>query len=289
MKKRFSYSILQYKHSLLLNEALNVGILFSFPDDSVVHFEVGNLTRLRAAYPSFDTTNVTKAITRIKTRIHSEYTGLFHPFNAFGNDDRFRNHILRQDDTSLQFTDFRKSTYPFDDFQKIIDEYSKLLLPKYGSLYRIRHDEKYILKTYTKLIQETLRDVNIALTKNVQVESKGIKLKFDVAWKNGTTNLVKPVSFDLIDQTDIQNKSMQYFGYLTNLNDYAKKHNISYHLIVGKPQRTELYQEYAKAIDIMRSADSPKRIIGEEDLTSYSKETANYLAEHIKRELGDTP
>lgn len=285
MRKFFSYSVLQYKHSLLLKEALNVGILFWFPDDSFAHFEVGDLTRIRAAYTGFDTNGISKALLAIKHKIHANYSGLFNPLHFFDSEGRFRDHLLRQDDSSLQFTDFINLPYPFENANKIIQQYSKLLLPKHDNIRRHRHDERYLIQTYTALVSEWERGANTVLSKNVQVEYNDIRLKFDVAWKNGSTNLVKSVSLDLLEETDIQNKSLQYFGYLTKLKGFAKQNNISYHLLIGKPQREDLIDEYLKAVEIIGSADSPKRIITEENLRSYSEETAKYLTELIQKEL----
>ena len=56
MNKVLTYSILQYKHSLLLGEAINIGVLFYFPEENHLEFAYGTSTRARAIYEDFDTT-----------------------------------------------------------------------------------------------------------------------------------------------------------------------------------------------------------------------------------------
>jgi hypothetical protein len=54
MSNYFTYSVLQYKHSLALGEILNVGILFYFPDDGCFEFINGDGSRVKSVYPDFD-------------------------------------------------------------------------------------------------------------------------------------------------------------------------------------------------------------------------------------------
>ena len=53
MKNVFAYSILQYRHSLALGEALNVGIVFAFPEFKKYTFKYAHSHRLRLIYPGF--------------------------------------------------------------------------------------------------------------------------------------------------------------------------------------------------------------------------------------------
>ena len=55
MNTQFEYSVLQYKHSPSLGEAINIGLLFSFPRENKIHFVIGNTNRLKCVYPNFDT------------------------------------------------------------------------------------------------------------------------------------------------------------------------------------------------------------------------------------------
>jgi Protein of unknown function (DUF3037) len=286
VKKEFLYSILQYRHSVLINEAINLGILFLFPNDKVSYFEIGDISRVKKAYPDFDSVLIEKILNNIKSKVVKEHAGLFNPYDLFTDLNVFKDSLLRKDDSSLYFLPIKTSVYPFDKTSKIVEQYSKLLLITLsGYDNRKRHDEGFIKRKYLNKILEKDKTSIIALRKDVSVSSNGAKLEFDFSWKNGHLNLVKSVSFDYLDGRDIQLKAITYFGYLTKLKEYAEINKLSYHLLVSKPQDERLSEDYEEALYNIKSAQSPTRIIPEESLDSYSEETANGLRSHINDEL----
>ena len=55
MNKQLIYSILQYKHSPILREAINIGVLFYFPEETrKLYLNITDSTRLRSIYENFD-------------------------------------------------------------------------------------------------------------------------------------------------------------------------------------------------------------------------------------------
>lgn len=281
MIKTFTYTILQYKHSLLLNETINVGILFEFHEDGIVRFVEGNLARVKSIYNNFDTPTTNRVLKNIQARaveISKENNSLFRIFNA---EDLHKN-LLREDDSSIQFSKPKTATYPFDNVDKIIEQYCRLFLPSGNiKVNQQRHNDNYVFRTYNNYVFHNRKELETVANRDRVVQTKDISLTFDIAWENGTYNLVKPLSFDYQDGNDIQNKSVAYFGYLTKLNDYAISHNARYDLLVSRPQNLDLRKRYEKAIEIINSADAPKRIVTEDELKDYSEETAFYLRKKL--------
>jgi hypothetical protein len=107
-------------------------------------------------------------------------------------------------------------------------------------------------------------------------------LKFDYAWKNGTYHLIKPISFDLKEEREIQSKSVQYYGYLDLLKDYANSNDYVFDLLLWKPQDERLLNSYHNAIEIIDKSKAPKKIFTEETLADYADYTA---AELHKKDL----
>ncbi len=286
MKKRFLYNILQYHHSLILNESINIGILFVFPDDNIVQYIPGNIERVKLIYPNFNSVIVDRVIKGIFNKISAQHKS-DSLFNALLNKEQLEEHqrLLRSDDSSLQFTNSKTAIYPFDDFEKIIKEYSTLLLPTYSQKKEEedddKNDEQFILKTFTKYLYNKLPNSSNLVSKNRVIESNGIKLKFDYAWQNGSLNLVKPISFDLKKEQLIQTKSITYFGYLTKLRGYAFRNNARYDLLVSEPKNKEFIEEYNKALETIESAQAPIKIITQEKLEEYSEEAAFYLSKKL--------
>lgn len=278
MEKTFTYTILQYKHSLLLNETVNIGILFEFPQDDIIRFVEGDLTRLKAIYNNFDTPTTNKVLKAIQNKsieISKEQGHLFQSNNV----DELHKRLLREDDSSLQFSKPKTISYPFDNLETIVEQYNSLFLPigNTSRANRRTHNEYYILRNYTHFLFQNRKELEIVASKHRTIQTKDVTLTFDLSWENGTDNLVKPLSFDYQDGQEIQNKSVTFFGYLTKLKEYAVSHNVRYDLLVTRPQNEELLGKYETALKIVNSADAPKRIITEDQLEAYSEETAHYL------------
>lgn len=293
MTETFTYSILQYRHSLLLREAINVGILFSFPQQEQIEFVSGNFYRVKSIYPNFDQSLYNAIVRNIENTIKQEARSLFaNNFNK-GLKEFIHTSLLPEDSTVLQFTDPTTVVNTFSEIRKTVKVYSELLLPGIvtSKAEEIRHNETFLIKRYFEYIFENRTDISERavlqnrIRRNTIVEHKGLKLKFDAAWQNGTLNLVKPVSFDLKEEQDIHNKSAQYYGILNLLKKKGTDEKYRYDILVAKPQDPSLIDSYNEAISILREADSPKRIITEAELQTYSEETISNLLKQSSNEL----
>src|SRR5688572_9077994 len=106
MNKNFTYSLLQYHHSLVLGEAINVGILFQFPEEERVEFVSGNATRLKAIYPDFDLTVYNYLIKSIERKLIETNNSIFTSVISKSDFKKFiSSSILPEDATVLQFKD----------------------------------------------------------------------------------------------------------------------------------------------------------------------------------------
>ena len=288
MKNNLLYSILQYKHSLVLGEALNIGVIFSFPNDNQVYFVAGDTKRVKSIYSNFDS-----GIFNIFTK-STKNTLLYRSINAnintlFGNilfvantkeslKDYINSHILPEDSSSLQFTDIYTSVNNFDSNEKAVEEICKNFLPSLDHKKELnKHNEGYIQKRFLDSIIERNINPDHRFIKNKVIEYNGIKLGFELAWKNGITHLVKPISFDLQEGSAIQDKSVRYFGYLNLLSEYAKRSEYKFDLLLGKPQDSSLVPDYENAVQILDGSTAPKQIVLEENLLNYSDSTAQIL------------
>lgn len=294
MTPAFSYSILQYHHSIVLGEAINVGILFQFPSEEKLEFVAGTGSRLKAIYPDFDPTVYNYLIKNIEKKLKEEQSTLFREINAKTDLKRFINSkILAEDATVLQFAgpvnvlgrDRRSEGSIEDEIAKTVEEFSKLLLP--GVITKtpavVKHNESFLIKRFTGYIFDRHKDLEKKFTKNeiikTTIRGNEVEVKFDLSWQNGSKNFIKPISFDLTEEKAIQDKSATNLGYLNLLGSYATEHNYRFDFIVSEPQNRELYKTYENALGLIEFSDAPKRIIREKDLKSYSEEAIEQLLE----------
>lgn len=279
MNNFFTYSILQYKHSLILGESLNVGILFYFQNEERFEFVKGDGYRAKSIYPDFDNTIFNNYIKIIQDKVkkHIDLFTQSSDKNAFAK--YIHQFILAEDAAGLIFSDPVVVKNIFPNTQKAIDEYAKLLLP--GIITDkptiTKHSESYIIKKFTGYIFDKDKSIEDKFKKNQVLNTKHFSIKFDLEWGNGSKNYIKPVSFDFSDESSIQNKAAITYSHLVDLADYAKNKNLHFDFLIAKPQNIEFKNKFENALDFIDSVKAPKELILEDKWGEYSQNTFNYL------------
>jgi hypothetical protein len=283
-KYRFSYSILQYRYSLAAGEALNVGILFVFPSRRKVLFVSAGPSRPKAIYPDFNTSYFNKIIKFITARAQSVSSTLFDNNDlSVGIKKYIDNNLLLRDSTVLQFSEPHDSVSHNPDPEQVAEELALLLLPgRRAQLEKkpVRRNEAYLVKQFSEFLSSRAGRIEHKIVRNKEISTDKINVRFDFAWQNGTLNLVKPISFDLKEEKEIQLKSAAQFGCLTLLSDYATTNNCRFDLIVCRPETRELFHVYDKALETLNQIPASKRIIEDQDLHIYSEEALDVLLNH---------
>ncbi|MFC0185600.1 Protein of unknown function [Pseudarcicella hirudinis] len=273
----FTYSLLRYVHSAASGEALNVGILFIFPRQKRVIFHAPTrLSRLSHSYLNFSEWFVKAHLKGIKQKAQSVTANwdLFYDDLLAKPQIFVAREFLLEDATALQFGEFRTGILDIENCEELASSYYELYFSDYEEpLHRDnQRNEKYISQKLFKSIIYKNKNVEQYLKKDIIVTSNEISLKFDYEWQNHQKHLVKPMAFDLETEEGIQEKSARNFGYLTLLNAIAKAENYTFDLFVSRPSAKNLFPAYDKALRVLDSIPSPKRIIEEGDIEEYTEE-----------------
>ncbi|NJK96580.1 MAG: DUF3037 domain-containing protein [Bacteroidales bacterium] len=214
MNKQLIYSILQYKHSPVLREAINIGILFYFPDqEKKIHFHFTDATRLRSIYKDFDIRYFNTILKIIRINIEQYSDHIYATSLQTSNFKKFINDfLLKEDDSALQFSEIQYAINSFSNVEKTVEAFIHLLLPLSEKKDHevIKHDERFILKKFRTRLLSIKPELDGHLKKDVEITTEEVSLKFEFAWKNGSLNLVQPLSFDLLDKHAIQKKQLNF-------------------------------------------------------------------------------
>lgn len=284
--KNYIYSILQYKHSEISGEAINIGVVLYWPETKQFFFEYSkNLTRIKNIYNLVSEKIIKEYLKIIQTRAAklNETDILF-----WGKDinidffDFINKHLYIDDSSSLQFSYPIISLNYYDNPLIVLNN-----IINYNYINSEIKKEKKILKEpiLLKKYNDTLIELGINKIHNIDLKFKkdfiiknetGNQFKFDYAWQNGSLNLVKPISFDLNDQKTIAEKAYKNFGQFTDLKNEAIENNLRYDLILAKPQNKEFFKEYDHAIRLLENLDNVKLIL-EENIIDYSLYTYTQL------------
>lgn len=280
----YIYSTLKYEHSQVLGEVLNVGILVYVPGIKQLQFVYPEkLARLRFAYPNVSERTLKGYLKSFSEKISllNQKAELFADYQLEESLDKFIEiELLPKDSSSLQFSKSKKGiTYTKDLNQIIKHLYSFYLLAfnsdEHGNS---QIDETTLLTKYKNLLKELSTNViEIKDNRNFFIDytvnlSEEKKFKFDVAWKNDSLNLVRPISFDLVKPEAILNKAYRFFGQFIDLETIADNNNYRFDLIIANPQKPELSKAFDSAVDLLKKPSHVK-LIFEKELPDYTQKT----------------
>lgn len=293
MKALFQYSLLQFRYAQSLGEVLNVGVLVLFPAQKKVSFLFPkNLARLRYTYRSAPEKTLRTYFKSFSKRVEqlNKQPELFADYEQ--NPDSFIDReFLTSDSSALQFGPIKTSLLYTENLSLIDDTLYEQFLSVYDPPEeRARVDDADIKADYKTRVKNILHkidrprklfteDYKIAVpTPSYSGESRIGIHRFDFGWQNHGLHLVKPVSFDLLRGSAIQDKAHANLGQFMLLDDYAKDHNVEFDLLVAPPRDKSLLDNYEYAISILQQPKSVK-LIESSKMEEYVEQTIQGLLE----------
>lgn len=274
--KAFQYSLLKYCPSYALGEQVNVGIVFFFKEDLELKFIFPTaLSRLHSLFPNVDVRIIKSYIKNIRTKINvlSKNKSLLEKSNF---DELLQDHVLTPDSNSLYFDAIKTSKYT--TIEQLLEHYYNSYFSVYHNQEKsLKHSDQYLVKQFSDKIS-THQKFSALVKRSVKVSNKvGIQTTFDFAWQNGHVNLIKPLSFDLIHKNSIQEKSVKWFGYVTQLETRAKAENLVFNFLVAKPSDKKLYKSYEEALTILEDKKEVVELVFEEKIDAYLEEAQDTI------------
>ncbi len=285
-KETYTYCLLQYHHSQLLGEVLNIGLVMYFPIENKLDFIFPEkLIRLRFAYPNVPEKTIKSYFKYFQRRVN-ELNASPELFSGYDLNISLKSFVekefLPSDSSALQFGNFRTSVL----YTSKLDHIKNQLYNLYFSVFQIqdnasrRVDESVLLNKYKKLLKEyTNQPDGIKQSHRFHFDysiqpNPASKIRFDIAWEDqNSLHLVKPVSFDLARPETITRKAYQFSGQFLDLEDFANENHYLFDVILAKPKTKPLFKAYENALRIL---EKPKNVnlVDQDELASYSKATA---------------
>lgn len=287
MKTNFyTYCILKYKHSPYLDESINIGVLIYFADTHRFSFKYSkSLSRVKSIYENVPEKTIKEYIRQIDRllKVHQDIVNNLFPLNDLNLKTFLSRYILSNDSSVLQFSHFK--TEPLREFSE--DFIEKIILDKVfiddiKPLSYQQQEPKLISKLISNLKESGLnnyRHHNDRFTEEyVLINETGSEFKFDIAWQNGTLNLIKPIGFDLKEGRSILDKAHKNFGQFYDLQKEAEEKKLRYDLIIGKPKSKNLFKDYDHAIKLLEKIENTS-LIDEDNLREYSEKVISAISE----------
>lgn len=284
--KPFEYCLLKYCPSYALGEQVNVGIFFFFKEDLELKFVFPNtLSRLNVLFPTTKISVLKKYFKHIESKVQtlSKNKELLQKSTL----DDLHRLILTPDSSSLYFDVVKNSRYV--ETSLATKYYIKQYFEVYGTKVKAeRKDESYLKGEFNKRLKYFLEGdkEKFALFKdNPTIKNTINSTEFDKGWQNGTTNLVKFLSFDLTDKAYFQDKSFRWYGELNQLGEQILEDNYKFDLLLTKPQDKDLFSSYDKVLKVLEEIKANKLIVEEEQLNNYIAKAVDTVKPFTHREL----
>lgn len=277
----YKYSILKYNHSKLIDESINIGILFfDFSVNKIEFLYPDSLSRISGLYDNLSILELRRYLKlfaeqtkRVQKTLEKDSLKFYTEFDTI-----IKENYLVTDSNSLVFSEIKEGV------ASNIIALKKYIFNQYFSFYAkeksfIRKDEEYLERLFvSKLKSKLIPDFTSVIRNNVKIENDKVSCEFDYAWKNGSLNLVTPVSFDYKDQNPIRDKSLKWYATLDLLSEKANKENLSFDLIISKPSDRNLFRYFDKSLKKIIDINVKKKLVFEdENLDNYVSEAAKYL------------
>lgn len=266
MDDTFKYSVLRYRPSYFLDERVNIGLMLFFQESKrLIFIYPKRLGRLKQLYPNTNLYKIKNYLKIIYFKTNSLSGNMF--LNEF-TDKFISNEFLLPNSNSLFFS--KISTGNYNDQQQIIDHYSSKFFDSYSIRKSVsRHDEAYIVNRFSSHLNNSANENTALFKKDFKVKNEILETNFDFGWQNGTFNLVKSISFDLSDSSNINSKSFRWFGELSNLSSVLPKKDVKLDLLVSKPQDEALFKYYDRALVVLNNIPLTNSVIEESKMSNY--------------------
>ncbi|WP_439474486.1 hypothetical protein [Algoriphagus formosus] len=277
MKKEIFYSILKYKHGLILGESLNAGILFYDPALNSFSFEIGDIKRLANAYPDINYNYLKRFFSTVKENLKRFENSSLSYFEIGSLKEFISKDIFFSDAAGLTFDAVEKiPVSQSNDVKKTILYLKELYLVGQIETERVprKRNEDFILSQINGILKSKDSEISKRIEKDKKISTPLIQFTFDVFWRAKSDHLVKALAFDLENGILIQNKALQIYGALEQLNLQLNDTNNSstFDLLITKPGNKNHFKEFENALKIIDSINAPKTIFLEDDWKSYANQ-----------------
>lgn len=288
MNQPFQYSILKYRPSYLLDERVNIGLLFHFvnvinrgdeilDESKFVFVSPSKLARISKFFPDLGKDNL-KEIKRYLSGFKRKAKELSWEEHSIGKNLNkiISTEFIINDANSLFFSEIKEGVY----------ESSESTVNYFEEQYFKYYDRSKSKKSQDALVKEIFRKSLIDLTspndlrlkyfeEGVNIDNKITTSKFEYRWQNGKSNLVKTLGFDLSDKQDIQDKAFKWSSAINYINKIDKYSNYHFDILVTRPSKKPLFKAYDKALDVLSDINGNKEIIEAGKIKEYAEKALN--------------
>jgi hypothetical protein len=268
-KTSFSYVVLRYMHDVLTREFVNVAVLLYAPEEGFLGFEkLSSLDRVRGMFPGLQSDSLRDLLVFLASRANEVgLTAAEMLSRDLLSASDVAKSLLPIDDSALQWS--QPGGGITSDPQGTLKELFERLVARHLKAHPpTRRRDSDVWKPFEQELRK--REVSHYLHDKVLTAGE-LRHHFENAWEpaGGYLRVFQPLSFDLLEASDIVEKAITCNGVLRQL---RKGHPDFYiYLLLGRPAGSSRNRAFAQAYETLAEDGGRKEIFPEEQAAQFAE------------------
>jgi len=273
MKLPFSYVVLRYMHDVFTREFVNIGVVVYCPQAGFLQLKgMARMKRALGLFPGMDRGCVLQTLRFMESRF-AAYHKSPQPSLRFETLDAasIAKAILPADDSSLQWSPPGGGVTE-DPAQVLAELFERMVARHEDKHPAVRRTDEEVWQPFEKALQTRDQKILSGLREQ-ELTAGSFRQRFEHAWqpKRGPLYLLLPLSFDLLDPSNIVDKAIGWNGRIRLLRKSAPDFRMF--LLIGKPLVQDHESACAEAKDVLESeSDSARKVVTEEHAAAFADE-----------------
>ena len=267
-KTPYSFVVLRYMHDVFTREFVNVGVLLHAPLVGFLGFEkLSGLDRVKAMFPGLQSDSLRDLLAFLASRtaeIHRKTSELLDRDQLSA--ETIAKSLLPTDDSALQWSTpgGGATNHPQQTLKELFD---RLVARHLKAHPPTRREDADVWKPFERELRQ--RNVLARMQEKTLIVGELHHL-FKNAWQppGGHLRLYQPLSFDLIEPSNIVEKAIHWSGLLRQLRKADSDFFI--YLLLGKPTDAHRLKAFKQAYETLAEDQNKKELVSEEEAPSFA-------------------
>lgn len=276
MKAPFSYVVLRYMHDVFTREFVNVGVLLYAPSAGFLRLKkLSALKRVKAAFPGLQSDPLRELLKFLDSRCvdmeskcQTELNG--QTLTAL----EIAKALLPIDDSALQWSSSGGGVT--ENPARTLEELFERLVTRHEEAHpAVRREDEDVWKPFEGEFRQ--RQILQKFQEKVIVFGE-LRHRFKITWQpdDSYLRLFQPLSFDLVEPSDIVEKAVDWGGLVRQLR--KKDPDFEINLLLGRPVDQSKWPAFEQAQSVLaEDVTGRKRLVLEERAPEFAREVAEEI------------
>ena len=273
MKSPFSYVVLRYMHDVFTREFVNIGVVVHCPQSGFLQMRgAKRLRRVLDMFPGLDKAALSKTLRFMESRfetLQSSLQGSQLKLEAM-DAAAIAKAILPIDDSSLQWSPPGGGTT--DNPTQVFEDLFERMVTRHENKHPVvRRSDEQVWKPFEKELQIRNKSILPSLQK-FELAAGSFRHRFDhvLRSRRGLLHILLPLSFDLVDPSDIVDKAAAWNARFDLLEKSETKFKTF--LLIGKPLDESHCGAYEEAKTLLEAKSFERGVWPEDQAAAFAED-----------------